>query len=278
VNDASFRPDHCRRADAAEAAAFADMYAAASGPFASAAGLRIEREAGATLLIAPGLPTPMFNRVIGFGTFEPATERSLDALIARFRAAGVSRFWVTLSPAAQPASVPAWLEARGFTPPPRRAWAQMRWDEGPPPAIATTLTVVEAHPEDAAELGHAVATAFEMPSPMAGWLGGMVGRDGWQAYAARREGRIVGGGFVYSLPPLAWLGMGSILPGFRGDNGQLALFSARIAHAQSEGCSFIHTETGEPVGDEPNPSLANMARYGFRRVASRRNYAWAPPS
>jgi len=80
VNDASFQPDHCRRADAAEAAAFADMYAAASGPFASAAGLRIEREAGATLLIAPGLPTPMFNRVIGFGTFEPATERSLDTL------------------------------------------------------------------------------------------------------------------------------------------------------------------------------------------------------
>jgi hypothetical protein len=37
----------------------------------------------------------------------------------------------------------------------------------------------------------------------------------------------------------------------------------------------VITETGEPIGDEPNPSLRNMAWCGFVRVASRLNYARA---
>jgi hypothetical protein len=48
--------------------------------------------------------------------------------------------------------------------------------------------------------------------------------------------------------------------------------AARIRPAIEAGCTAIVTETGEPVGDEPNPSLANMLRCGFVRVASRLNY------
>ena len=51
--------------------------------------------------------------------------------------------------------------------------------------------------------------------------------------------------------------------------------AARIGAAISAGCTSIVTETGEPVHDEPNPSLANMARCGFSRVASRLN--WESP-
>jgi len=48
--------------------------------------------------------------------------------------------------------------------------------------------------------------------------------------------------------------------------------AARIRGAIEAGCTAIVTGTGEPVGDEPNPSLANMLRCGFARVGSRLNY------
>jgi len=34
------------------------------------------------------------------------------------------------------------------------------------------------------------------------------------------------------------------------------------------------TETGEAVDGEPNPSLANMLRVGFRKVSARHNLHW----
>jgi len=252
------------------------MYAAAPAAFAAAIELRVESIAGATLLLAPGLSTPMFNRVIGLGTFEAATDAALDAIIERFRAAGVRQFWISVSPAAEPAGVGDRLHGRGFSRPARKSWVQMRWPTGVhAPAIPSTLQVDVVRPGEALEIGEVIATAFEMPPPMAPWLANLVGRDGWQGFAARADGRIVGGAFVYALPPLGWLGMGSILPGHRGANGQLALMSSRIRHAMREGCSSIHTETGEPVADERNPSLENMARCGFQHVASRANYAWS---
>jgi hypothetical protein len=272
VNDTTLHLEHCREADAAEAAAYSDMYAAAPADFAATVGLRVESVAGATLLFAPGLPTPMFNRVIGLGTFEPAREDVLDQIIAGYEAAGVRNYWVSVSPAAGPASIPEWLHARGFALARRPAWAQMRWPEAAAPTIATTLSIGDAPPQHAPDLASAVAAAFEMPPPIIGWLAALVGRPGWRASAARRDDRIVGGGFLFTRRPLAWLGLGSILPAFRGHNGQLALFAARIARAQAEGCSAIHTETGEPVGDEPNPSLTNMVRCGFVKVASRANF------
>jgi hypothetical protein len=47
--------------------------------------------------------------------------------------------------------------------------------------------------------------------------------------------------------------------------------SRRIADAIAGGAAAIATETGEPVSDEPNPSLANMRRCGFACMASRLN-------
>jgi GNAT superfamily N-acetyltransferase len=268
----------CRGADAAEAAACVDMYAAAPAGLISSRGLRVESIAGATLLLAPGLATPMFNRVIGFGTFEPATEAALDAIVARYRAAGVGTFWISINAAAAPQGIAGWLEARGAAPPTRRSWVQMRWPAATPPVCPTTLHVETAGASDARELGAVVASAFGMPESMTNWLESLVVREGWRGYAARtaEEGRIVGGGFVHMNPPLAWLGMGAVAPSHRGHNGQRALMAARIAHALDAGCVSIHTETGEPIGDEPNPSLANMRRCGFERIASRVNYALSP--
>ena len=269
--------DAARIADDAEAAAFADMYAAAPPALAAQLGLRVERVADATLLLAPAIPAAMFNRAIGLGLREPATPDSVGAIIRAYRDAGAKAWWLHWNPQATPAGFDAALPGLGFTVPQRRSWAKvLRGREAVSP-IATDLGIAPATPAQAQAVAQAVTTAFEMPGFMVAWLAALYGRPRWQTYAVTDGGEVVGGGCLYTQGDMAWLGMGAVLPSHRRRGGQGALMTLRIADAIKAGASHIVTETGEPVGDEPNPSLANMKRCGFITVASRLNFVGPAP-
>lgn len=266
------------RADAIEAAAFADLYAAAPGALRERLGLQVREQAGATLLLAPGLPTAMFNRVIGFGQAQPADEASLATVIDTFRSAGGHPWWLHWGPAAAPASFEQGLPAHGFVPPARCSWAKVARDATPAPHIASELTIEPTTEATLADTTAAIATAFGMPPFMPAWLAALHGRPRWRLYTVAEAGRPVGGGCLYLEADAAWLGMGSVLPSHRRRGGQGALMARRIDDALAAGCRWVFTETGEPMGDEPNPSLANMARCGFVTVASRRNHEAPKPA
>jgi hypothetical protein len=265
-----------RMADDIEAAAFADLYAAAPPPLRGRLGLGIERIADATLLLAPGLPSAMFNRAIGLGMQADASPGAVDAIAARYRAAGVASWWLHWNPQARPAGFPEVLQAAGFALARRGAWAKMLRGPDPPPRVPTSLDIGPAADAEVEALASTIALVFEMPAFMAEWFAALHRRPGWRFYAARAAGRIVGGGCTFSRGGVAWLGLGSVLPEHRRRGGQGALMAMRIGDAIRDGARHIVTETGEPIADEPNPSLANMARCGFERVASRAN--WAAPS
>jgi len=266
-------PEEARLADAVEAAACRDLYAAAPTEFAASLGIRSAELAGATLLIASGIPDPFFNRALGLGVHRPATEADVDAVIAAYRDAECRKWWLHLTPAAQPAALRTWLEARGFAPPPRRGWAKMLRGTEPPPRFETTLEVREAKPAEARGVAQAICSAYRMPASFVAWFEALAERPGWRAYAALDKGSVAGAGFLYLRGADAWLGAGGVRAEYRGRNAHRALMAMRIEHAIAAGCTRILTETGEPVGDEPNPSLANMQRCGFRKVCSRLNYA-----
>lgn len=99
-----------RLADAIEAQAARDLYAAAP----AAMGLAAPEVGGATRLLAPSLPVSWFKSAIGFGVDRPATEADLDAVLEICRSAGVADFWVHLSPAADPPELADWLADRGL--------------------------------------------------------------------------------------------------------------------------------------------------------------------
>ncbi|HEU0200241.1 MAG TPA: hypothetical protein VFR86_07380, partial [Burkholderiaceae bacterium] len=90
-------------ADGIEAAAAADLYAAAPAALAQKLGLQVAQQSGATVLLAADLPSPMFNRVIGLGLHAPASAQDLENVSARFRAAGVAAWWLHWNPFAAPA-------------------------------------------------------------------------------------------------------------------------------------------------------------------------------
>ena len=261
-------------ADQVEADAYADLFDAAPASVKAATGLRIERLAGMTLLIAPRLPATIFNRGIGLGMEQTGEESDVEAVVDAYRQAGVRPWWLHWNPFAQPAQFPDRLRAMGFTEPARRAWAKVLRGSEPPPQIATDLRIAPARDEQIDAVMSSVAQAFGMPPVMAQWLAALQGRRRWNVYSVSDQDRPVGGACLFIDGNRAWLGVGAILESHRRRGGQGAVMSLRIRDAIAAGCRYIVTETGEPVADEPSPSLTNMKRCGFRQVASRLNFEW----
>lgn len=264
-----------RVADEAEAAAFADLYRAAPAPLRQGLNLEVDERDGLTVLRAPGLRTPLFNRVIGAGLTRPFDVDEAEDLQARYRRAGVACWWLHWNPHAAPADVPERLLRRGYTVPARRTWAKML-HAGPVPVPLPAgdgpgLDVGRAAPDEVEGVARAIVESFGMAPFMSGWLAALHDRPGWTLYAARDGAAVVGGACLWTGGDRAWLGMGAVLPAGRGRGGQRRLMARRIEDAVAAGCRHVVTETGEPIGDEANPSLDNMARCGFVRVAARRN-------
>src|SRR5689334_4915435 len=131
----------------AEAATMADAVRAAPAALAEGLGMEVRQIGGATACVMRGADVPLFNRVLGLGLTEPATESMLDAVVALYAPTG-NRFMVQVSPAARPAALPAWLEARGFKR--RDNWAKCYRDTAPPPTIPTDLRIEQIEPAEAA--------------------------------------------------------------------------------------------------------------------------------
>lgn len=266
-----------RIADEIEVSAFRDLYAAAPRDLVANVGLETREVGGATLLIAPRIPEAMFNRAIALGMRQPAREGDVDAIVAAFRTAGSPNFWIHWTPTARPSDVPSWLSARGFALPPRRSWAKMIRGPENPPHFATDLDIRPVRENELPAVVAAICTAFGMPDAFAPWIVALAHRPGWRAYGAFEGAKAVGGGYTFTEHEVAWLGLGGVLREYRGRSAHRELMALRIREAAAAGCVHIVTETGEPIDEEPNPSLANMARCGFAKVCSRLNYAAPDP-
>lgn len=81
-----------RQIEGAEVRAWRDMYAAIPAEYAERYGPELVRVEGVTLTRCRAIPFPHFNAVLDLGIAEPATEASVDAIIAAYREAGVGRF------------------------------------------------------------------------------------------------------------------------------------------------------------------------------------------
>jgi len=259
--------------DAVEAAAYRELFAAAPAAMAQALGLQIREIAGATCLLAPGIPTPIFNRVIGLGNETVADAAVIEEILSVYREAGVADWWLHVSPGSHSAQLSELLTARGFAQAERQAWAKMLRDNSPPAAVATEAQVALLATGEEDALADAICAAFEMPPAMAPWFAALATRPNWRAVSAKLDGKIIGGGFLHLQGVHAWLGAGGVRPQARRLHAHRALMALRIQLAIDAGCTSLFTETGEAMGNEPNPSLRNMQACGFERGYSRLNYA-----
>jgi len=271
------KPDHSNHAltglhDAVEAAAYKEMFEAAPQDLTKQLGIEIREIAGATLLIAPGIPTPMFNRVIGLGNTTPVTAADLVEITAIYQKAGVTKWWIHLSPHVRQEKITEQLLKRGFVHPQRKSWVKVIRGTEPPPKVETTAEVQLAQPGEFDQVAETICVAFEMPSAWAPWFANVMRKPGWVTVAANVDGKVIGGGLMHVQAENAWLGAGGVRPDARRHHAHRALMALRIQNAIDSGCKRLFTETGDPVGEEINPSLRNMEACGFTRIFSRFNF------
>jgi GNAT superfamily N-acetyltransferase len=261
--------------EAVERAELQALHGAAPEEVRNALGLACDAIGTALVSLAGALPASaiVVNRAIGLGVTAPADRETVDAILERYRRAGVRRYFVHVHPAAGPPGLRDWLLAQGLER--TRAWVKFTRGRESPPAVATSVEVRRARPEDMAAFSRIAAVAFDLGDAATAWLSCLDRAIGWRAYVGLIDGEIVGTGGLFVQDGIGWLDFGATAPQFRGRGSQSALLRKRIMDALDLGCRVLATATGEAVAGDPQHSYKNIKIMGFREAYVRENYA--PP-
>jgi len=252
-------------AERGELEAFRDLYAVAPDGL----GARAEEIAGALCLRLEAAPSSaMFNRVLGLGLRQPATEEALGELEAFF---GDDIDWcVALAPQAEPPELPSWLERRGFVS--GYGWAKFRRDTAAPPEVRTTLRVARVGTGNAATFADTFVRGYGTPCFFREWLARLPECERWHCFLAYDGEAPAGSGALYVAGEVGWLGIAATVPEHRRKGAQGAVLASRLEAAGAAGCRTVVTETGKLVEDRPSGSYRNIVRSGFEEAYVRPNF------
>lgn len=251
------------------------LHAAAPDALRGSLGLACEAIGTALVSVAGALPPSAIavNRAIGLGVAAPARPETVDAIVERYRAAGVRRYFVHVHPVCAPPELRAWLLARGLEK--TRGWMKFTRGREAPPTVETAVDVRRPRPDEMAAFARIAAAAFDLGERAVPWLTCVDRARGWRAYVAVIGGEVVATGGLYVREGIGWLDFGATAPQHRGRGAQSALLRRRILDALDLGCRVIATATGEAVPGDPQHSYNNIRKMGFREAYLRENYA--PP-
>jgi GNAT superfamily N-acetyltransferase len=238
-------------------------------------GIRFENLYGAQLAISPKLDHLLFNRVLGLGNDEPVSPAIVDRILQTYLGCGVHRFFMQVSPVAEPKALTGWLKDRGFEM--IEPWAKLRRGPGPPREIEFAPRIVQIPSSDhemAGVWGRIVQTAFEYPPETAEWFSGLVDLARWRAYLAYEGDKPVGAAALFVNGDWASFEIGVVLPEAQGRGIHSALIARRIEDAEASGCKIMTMETSAEKGQGRAQSFRNARRMGFELAYFRENWEW----
>lgn len=231
-------------------------------------GLDAKTVGGIHCFLARNIEDVYYTCADGVGVREPATEALLDTIIQTFDPAGVP-YGVPLAPGAQPAQLPFWLKARGFTP--AFSVAVFAREASAPNPVRDDLRVERVSRTEAGVFARINAEAFGQ-NPSSAWYAAMIGQPNFHAYIAYDGDMPVGTGLLAVAETMGWLASGATLPEARGRGVQAALIARRVRDAIAFGCTWMTVETREP----PDPSYRNVERAGFQLAYALPYYVRVP--
>jgi hypothetical protein len=258
-----------------EAKAQADYFLCAPPEFVRPFRLEVKRFGSVVVTMIPEYDHPAYNRILGLGVGEPATESILDEAIAFLQSAGCKNYVAPVNPLAQPAQLLEWLAARGLKP--SRNWAKVYRGNEPAPVISTNLRVEKIGKDQADAFADVVLPAFDIPPAGRPLEKGAVGQPGWHHYLAFAGGKPASAAAMFVSGEVGWYGFAGTLKTYRKRGGQGALLARLIEDGRALGCQWFVAETGEDTPEDPNPSYRNMLRSGFQLAYLRRNYVHLSP-
>ena len=256
-----------------EGRAWAECVTACSQVAGNPLGAELIELAGISVPVLSAVDFWLFNRLIGFGVADAATEDDVDAVQRVYSERSQTQWAVGVPPFARPL-LADWLVARGL----RHTgdFAKVIRTTEEPVEVTTTLRIEEIGADRAVEFAGINVAAWGVPDTFAAWFGATVGRPNWLHYIAFDNDIAVSTGALYMSDGIGWLGFGATLPTHRNRGGQGALMARRIRDARDNGCRLVHTETAAETPDQPNPSYRNMLRTGFTLAYLRPNYVSQP--
>ena len=260
------QPESHLFAEIIEAEAYSDFCLAIPGPVRVNLGFQEYRTGSVLTAVAGLLDVAAFNRTLGLGVVEPATERQVADIIGCYVAAGVKNFLVHAHPGALPQWLPSWLFDNGLDM--RSRWAKMTRDDEPIKPAKFDGTVHEATAGDTGDFARLAAAAHGIPSTAEPWFGALIGREFWHCYVAKYQGEGIATACMYRAPTgMAWLGFAATLPAHRKHGAHHALVHRRVADALTAGATQLVTEA-----DENSVEAKNLTDCGFQLAYLRANF------
>ena len=263
--------------EAAEARAWADLYAAAPAEFARAAGVRARDVAGTLVLSWAATGRRYFSRTVGLGVRAPATPGAIDQILKGYAEEGITMFLLQSLPHCRPAEYEGWLRERGLEP----FDAQDRVIRGGEPlGTAATgssgreLVVERVGPETQDEWADFLQRVYRLDTGP--WLQELIGRAGWHQYVAREDGEIVGARGMHIGPDrIAWWGMDGPVPGVMTEDSEpdAAICAFMVKDGVAHGARGFIADIEAPSPGMDTPAYGYFARIGFRRPYARTHYA-----
>jgi len=263
--------------EAAEAFAWADLYAAAPPDWAASVGLGTREVGGALVLRWAATGRRYFSRVIGLGVVEDASPETIDEILAGDEEAGIAMFLLQSLPHCRPPAYEGWLRERGLEPFDGqdrivRDGRPVAPEPGPP--SGRELTVERVARESAAEWVEFMERVYSLDTGP--WLPNLIGRGGWHQYVVREDSAIVGArGMHIGADGTAWLGMDGPVPGVTTDDyaPDAALCAFVVADGLARGARSFIADIEAPSPDQATPAYETFGRLGFTRPYARTHYA-----
>lgn len=252
--------------------AWEDLFKAAPSDVAESAGISLLDSVHGLVGIVSTVDVLAMNRVLGLGVRRDAEPDAPIALVQEYEKRGVTRFFVPLSPIAQPTTLAKTLERFGLKP--YNAWMRLARPTSNLPTAATSLQARTIGAEDAHLFGRLVCRNFGWPASLEGWFAATVGRPNWTHYMAFDGKRPAATAAMYKRGHCAWMGFATTDEVHRGKGAQSKLIEMRIRDAAETGCDLVTMETAQPTLGKPAPSYSNALRLGFEALYARPNYIW----
>lgn len=270
-----------RLIEANEAAAYRSFPGAAGQGGSGVAGFGAVEVGTVLALVSPAVRKPgAFNRVLGLGLWEDATEPLIDELSGIYERAGCG-FAIEAGPYARPSELTDWLRARRI----RRGTASAvhyRHHAGPILARPSEVRVVRASGTERYVVAELCSTIFHMPAAVRELIAALADVAEWRHWLAYLGDTPIGAGLSFVRDSNAWVGWAATLPEYRGKGAKSAIDDARVSDALACGCTFVTAETATGTPEQPDPSFRSYQRLGFNVAYERVTYlatrVGAPPS
>ncbi len=256
-----------------EVNAWQDLYNAAGQKLSDKFGIMVFSIGSACAALVKNIDILGFNRVIGLGLFQTASEEMVDNIISKYKDAGIDRFFIQIHPEAAPSKLKDWFEKRNILH--YNNWVKHYRGVENPPQAGTDLEIREvSSSREAEQFGDIITSSFEWPSGMGQWFTNLVGRKCWKTYLALDGDEPVAASSMYVKDDCGWLSFASTLPDYRGKGAQTALIARRIQDAAELGCKVLTVETAEDNEQKRSQSLQNVQKMGFEVAFIRPNFLW----